>query len=282
MNTADIAMFDFRGRQLRTVVRDGEPHWVLMDLCGILGYTDAGQVTRWLDADDYTTAKFEDVFPGKAATALDAGRRITLVSEPGLYELIFRSARQEARAFKRWVTAEVLPTIRRTGTWREPGTDLATTLATDPDTALDLIDNITAAARELRARNRVLATANQQLADEHVVLAPKAAAYDAWFDTDDTCSVRDAARMLQRMFHIGENELRERMRRRWRWLELHSTAATRYATRLGYMINYVHVSEFGPCPSTGRLTSKGLQRAEAKLRAELPADRHLAPPPSDT
>ncbi|MBS2531984.1 phage antirepressor KilAC domain-containing protein [Catenulispora sp. NF23] len=132
-----------------------------------------------------------------------------------------------------------------------------------------------ATAAELADRNRVLGA-------EHTVLAPKAAAYDAWFDTDDTCSVRDAARLLRNLFVIGESELRERMRRRWRWVEVHSTTATAYAVGRGYMVNHTHVNEFGPCPSSGRLTSKGVQRLKDKLRKELPPERHLNTPPLGT
>lgn len=281
MTNSDIALFDFQGQQVRTVVRDAKPYWVLMDVCGILGYADAGQVTRWLDADDYHTAKFEDVFPGRAATALDAGRRITLVSESGLYELIFRSARPEARAFKRWVTSVVLPTIRKTGgVFIDPGSQFAHTLATDPAAALAMATNVIDIARQLQEKNQELTALNTELVAEHVVIAPKAAAYDAFFDTDDTCSVRDAARMLRRLFVIGESELREKMRRRWRWVEVHSTAATAYAVGRNYMINHVHSNEFGPCPASGRLTPKGFQRLKEKLAKELPPERHLIPAPT--
>ena len=280
MSSSDIALFDFQGQQIRTVVRDGEPYWVAKDVCDVLGYTNAGQVTRWLDSSDFTTVKYDQVFPGQAANALAASRRIALVTESGLYELIFRSERPEARAFKHWVTSVVLPTIRTTGAYVDPSSKLAQAVATDPAAALEMVADVLGIARQLQEKNRELTAKNTELAAEHVVIAPKAAAYDAFFDSDDTCSVRDAARMLRRLFVIREHELREKMRRRWRWVEVHSTTATAYAVGRNYMVNTVHVNEFGPCPASGRLTSKGFQRLKEKLAKELPPERHLIPAPA--
>lgn len=279
MATGDIALFDFQGQQIRTVIRDGEPYWVAKDVCDVLGYTNAGQVTRWLDPNDFTTLKYDEVFPGQTTNALDASRRIALIAESGLYELIFRSARPEARAFKHWVTSVVLPTIRKTGAYVDANSDLAHAVATDPAAALEMVADVLGIARQLQEKNQELTAKNTELAAEHVVIAPKAAAYDAWFDTDDTCSVRDAARMLRTLFVIGESELREKMRRRWHWVEVHSTAATAYAVGRNYMVNHVHTTEFGPCPASGRLTAKGVQRLKQKLAKELPPERHLIPAP---
>jgi len=144
------------------------------------------------------------------------------------------------------------------------------------------LDRIAAEQRALTAEATAaeLTARNIELGAEHIVLAPKAAAYDAWFDSNETCSVRDAARMLRNLFVIGEYELREKMRRRWRWVEVHSTAATAYAVGRNYMVNHVHTNEFGPCPASGRLTAKGFQRLKEKLTKDLPPERHLIPPPA--
>jgi len=214
MTSSDIAMFEFQGHQIRTVVRDGEPYWVAKDLCDVLGYVNAGQVTRWLDTADFTTLKYDEVFPGQAANVLDASRRIALIAESGLYELIFRSARPEARSFKHWVTSVVLPTIRRTGAYIDANSDLAQAVATDPAAALEMVADVLGIARQLQQKNQELTARNTELAAEHVVIAPKAAAYDAWFDTSALCSVRDTARLLYEQFGLRESELRERLRKR--------------------------------------------------------------------
>lgn len=264
MSTDDIALFDFDGQRVRVVVRDSEPWFVASDVARVLGYSDPQDaVARHVDREDTTHERINT-----ASELHDPViRRIIAVNESGLYSLIFGSKLPAAKAFKRWVTAEVLPTIRKTGGWLDPKIDLARALVTDPDAALDFIDNITSTARELRASNRALAAANQQLADEHVVLAPKAAAYDAWFDTSALCSVRDTARLLYGQFGLRESELRERLRT-WRWVEKNTAAATAYAVACGYMVNQPYVTEFGPRPSSGRITPAGFQRIQRKLDAE--------------
>ncbi|MBS2554543.1 phage antirepressor KilAC domain-containing protein [Catenulispora sp. NL8] len=280
MSTGDIALFDFEGRQVRVIIRDDQPWFVASDIARVLGYADPNDaVARHVDHDDISSEKIN--------TASDLQdpviRRIIAVNESGLYSLIFGSKLPAAKAFRRWVTAVVLPTIRRTGgVFIAPDSSLAHAIATDPTAALAMAANVLGIAQQLQEQNQALADKNTELVAEHVVIAPKAAAYDAFFDSDDTCSVRDAARMLRRLFSIGENELRDRMRRRWRWVEVHSTAATAYATGRGYMVNHTHVNEFGPCPSSGRLTAKGFRRLEAKLRKELPPERHLQPTPSQS
>ena len=147
----------------------------------------------------------------------------------------------------------------------------AQALATDPSAALDMAQMLLEAARDLARRNEALAAKNRQLQDEHVVLAPKAAAYDAWFDTNDTCTVRDAARLLHAEFGLREHEIRALLRG-WRWVERPSPAATAYAVSCNYMVNQPYLTEFGPRPSSGRLTAKGFRRLEAKLRARHTPD----------
>lgn len=158
--------------EIRVIERDGDPWFVAKDVTDILGYTNAGQVTRWLDKDDYITLKASDVFPGQYANALEASRRISLVSEPGLYELIFRSEMSHAKEFKRWVTHEVLPTIRKTGAYIDPASALAESVASgDIDALLELAQASVNAAKEARA--------------ELKVARPKAALFDAAMAYED-------------------------------------------------------------------------------------------------
>lgn len=94
--------------QLRVVTRDGEPWFVASDLAKALGYRDAANMTRVIDAEDLHTHN----------VSTSAGsREATIVNESGLYCAIFASRRPEAKQFKRWVTTEVLPAIRRTGSY---------------------------------------------------------------------------------------------------------------------------------------------------------------------
>lgn len=104
--TGALAPFDFQGRTVRVVLRDGEPLWVAADVATCLGYRDASNALRMLDDDEKGTHPVST--PGGEQEAL-------VVTESGLFHLILRSRLRGAVAFRRWVTGTVLPTIRRTG-----------------------------------------------------------------------------------------------------------------------------------------------------------------------
>lgn len=89
----------------------GNPWFVAKDVCRVLELGNVTEATRGLDEDER----------GSEFLNTSGGRQEMLtISESGLYSLIFRSRKDEARAFRRWVTSEVLPTIRRTGSYRQP------------------------------------------------------------------------------------------------------------------------------------------------------------------
>jgi prophage antirepressor-like protein len=99
--------FDYHGHDIRTVTdENGDVWFVTVDACKVLGHPNVSQVVSRLDEDEKLTS-----------TLWMAGqhREVVLVSEPGLYELMFTSRKQEAKAFKRWVKHEVLPALRKTG-----------------------------------------------------------------------------------------------------------------------------------------------------------------------
>lgn len=90
---------------------DGEPYFVAKDVCSILGISNHNDVVGRLDDDE----RRGSVMP------TPSGRQImTIVNESGLYNLIFRSNKPEAKSFRKWVTSEVLPTLRRTGRYELP------------------------------------------------------------------------------------------------------------------------------------------------------------------
>lgn len=107
----ELQVFAFNDHLVRTVQKDGEPWWVAKDVCDVLGLGNITETLRNLDEDELTSV------------ILKSGgqdREMRLVSEAGLYNLIFRSRKDEARAFRRWVTHDVLPQIRQTGTYKAP------------------------------------------------------------------------------------------------------------------------------------------------------------------
>lgn len=95
--------FNASNQQVRTVMLDGQPYFVAKDVCDVLGHTNPSVAIQMLDDDE------------RAKKSLGRQGEMWLVNESGLYNLIFRSNKPEAKAFRKWVTSEVLPTLRRTG-----------------------------------------------------------------------------------------------------------------------------------------------------------------------
>ncbi len=98
-----IQAFDFNERAVRCIMKDGEPWWVAKDVCEVLDIQNVTQAIERLDEDERSM-----FFLGRQGDA-------NIISESGLYTLILRSNKPEARSFRRWVTHEVLPTLRKTG-----------------------------------------------------------------------------------------------------------------------------------------------------------------------
>lgn len=103
----EITTFDFKGNDIRTIMIDCEPYFVGKDVAKVLGYKDtADALKKHIDEEDKLTRQFAD--SGQR-------REMTVINESGMYSLILRSKLSEAKKFKRWVTSEVLPAIRKTG-----------------------------------------------------------------------------------------------------------------------------------------------------------------------
>lgn len=99
----ELQTFDYNGSQVRTVEKDGEAWWVLSDVCVALGISNVSQAASRLDEDE--------------RSMFNIGRqgKVNVINESGLYNVILRSDKPQAKLFRKWVTSEVLPTIRKTG-----------------------------------------------------------------------------------------------------------------------------------------------------------------------
>ncbi|MEH7552769.1 BRO-N domain-containing protein [Bacillus altitudinis] len=100
-------VFDYKGNNVRTFMRDEEIWFVAKDVCDVLGMTDGRKSVNLLDNDERNTVPVIDV--------LGRSQKTLIINEPGLYTLILKSRKPEAKQFKRWVTHDVLPTIRKSG-----------------------------------------------------------------------------------------------------------------------------------------------------------------------
>lgn len=107
--TGTVTPFQYGNTPVRTITVEGEPWFVLADLCKVLGLTSPARVLDRLDSGVSQSHPIVDSL-GRTQTA-------TIVSEAGMYEVVIRSDKPEAVAFRRWIAAEVLPTIRKTGAY---------------------------------------------------------------------------------------------------------------------------------------------------------------------
>lgn len=110
MNQTQTAMqiFEYQGNEVRTIQHGDEVWWVLRDVCRVLGMTTPAKVAERLDDDEKGVSLIH---------TLGGNQKVTIINEPGLYAVILRSDKPEAKTFKRWVTHEVLPSIRKTGAY---------------------------------------------------------------------------------------------------------------------------------------------------------------------
>ncbi|MDI1899301.1 BRO family protein [Staphylococcus aureus] len=105
-----LQTFNFKELPVRTVEIENEPYFVGKDIAEILGYARADNAIRnHVDSEDKLTHQF---------SASGQNRNMIIINESGLYSLIFSSKLENAKRFKRWVTSEVLPSLRRTGTYQ--------------------------------------------------------------------------------------------------------------------------------------------------------------------
>lgn len=107
-STGTLVPFNYDGIEVRVVTQESEPWWVATDVARILQYRSAPDMTRRLDEEDKGYAKVRT--PG-------GEQELTIISESGLYDAVFRSNAEGAKPFRRWVTREVLPSIRKTGAY---------------------------------------------------------------------------------------------------------------------------------------------------------------------
>lgn len=108
-NEVKVFTFNESNQPIRVKVVNGEPWFVAKDVCRVLEHSNHKMAIKSLDEDEVSSVYLIDIMGRQQETKV--------VSESGLYSLIFQSRKPEARKFRRWVTSEVLPSIRKTGTY---------------------------------------------------------------------------------------------------------------------------------------------------------------------
>lgn len=188
MTDNEIQVFQFEGQMdLRSVIREEEPWFIAADVAKALGYRDATAAVRGLDDDER----------GAHNVCTPSGDQgMTIINESGLYSVILRSRVEGAKRFKKWVTSEVLPSIRKHGAYMTA--DKIDEVMTDPDNFIRLVE----ALRDERA-----AKEDAQAALD--AAAPKVDAYDAFMDAEGLYSMNAVAKILG----TGQNTLFADLRR---------------------------------------------------------------------
>lgn len=182
----ELQVFHYQDNQVRTIDRDGQPWFVLKDVCEVLGLGSPHKVAERLDEDE----KGRSQIP-----TLGGAQEMSVISESGLYNVILRSDKPEAKPFRRWVTGEVIPSIRKHGVYATAET--AEKLINDPDF---LIQTFTALKEEREKR--------QALEEQAEADRPKVLFADAVTTARNSILVGELAKILrQNGVAIGQNRL---------------------------------------------------------------------------
>jgi len=160
----DLQEFNFDGNNVRVITINGDPWWVLKDVCDVLGIDNQRNVAARLEDDE------KDVH---LVDTLGGNQNMTIINESGLYSVILRSDKPDAIRFRKWVTSEVLPSIRKTGSYAIPkGEELL---------ALAVIE----AERVIREKDQKIA-----------ILEPKAEVYEKISDSSGLKSLQEVSKIL--------------------------------------------------------------------------------------
>lgn len=179
----DMQIFTYNSTEVRTVEMNGEPWFVLKDVCEVLGIADHKVTARRLETDEVCQTPLTD--------SMGRQQETTVINESGLYNVILRSDKPEAKPFRKWVTSEVLPSIRKHGAYMTPETLQAAIL--NPDTMIQLCQQLKAE----QDKNAALTAANSQLTVDKQIMQPKADYFDELVDRNLLTSFRETAKQLE-------------------------------------------------------------------------------------
>nr|UVM93951.1 MAG: antirepressor protein KilAC domain protein [Bacteriophage sp.] len=261
MNT-EIQTFNFNNATMRTLTDTaGDPWFVLKDCMSILGLSNPTETAKMFDDDEFSTTEVID--------SIGRRQQTYIISEAGLYGLVLKSRKPEAKEFKRWVTHEVLPTIRKTGGYIP---------ATEADSDEDILAKaVLIAQKTIDLKNQQLRAKDAQIKE----LEPKAQALDAFTEIEDRLLVRDAAKILSNAgIPVSEKQLREWMTAN-DWIykhngSWHATAKHCTAGHLVMVMSTKHGTKADGTkfafPPTVRITRKGLALLHKRLGEDLLAN----------
>lgn len=199
--------------EVRTIEKNGEPWFVANDICKVLGHTNSRVAVAALDEDEKGVSK---------VYTLGGEQQMTVVNEAGMYQLVIRSNLPAAKAFKRWITHEVIPTIRRHGAYATETT--IESIIADPESGIKLLQALKA-EQERRKEAEAIAEAQR----------PKALFADAVAASDNSILVGELAKILrQNGVETGQNRLFRWMRDNG-YIMRYTNVPTQYSMERGLM-----------------------------------------------
>lgn len=193
----ELQIFTYNGNEVRTVQHNGETWWVLKDVCEVFGETNYRRVSGRLDEDEKGVSQIDT--PG-------GSQNMTVINEAGLYSTLFamqpekargvteeyiQQRREQLKSFRKWVTSEVLPSIRKHGAYMTPETLEQAIL--NPDTMIKLCT----ALKDEQDKNKALQAANSALTVDNQIMQPKAEYFDELVDRNLLTNFRETAKQLE-------------------------------------------------------------------------------------
>lgn len=172
----NIQIFKYENNDVRTVELNGEPWFSLKDVCAVLGISNHKMTAQRLDADEVILTDLTD--------SMGRQQETTVINESGLYNVILRSDKPEAKPFRKWVTSEVLPSIRKNGGYIAGQEQL---------TPSELM------AKALLVANKTLAERDARISEltvQNAIMQPKAEYFDELVDRNLLTSFRETAKQL--------------------------------------------------------------------------------------
>lgn len=181
-----LQTFSFNNQPVRTVQLNNQPYWVLKDVCDVLELSNPTVVANRLEDDEVTKFNLGGL-----------SGETNIITESGLYAVILRSDKPNAKEFRRWITSEVLPAIRKTGVYLTD--EKAYDITHNPQSLADL-----------------LMQAGEQLKQKEIIIQemrPKALFADAVATADTSILIGDLAKLIKQNGHdIGQKRLFEWLR----------------------------------------------------------------------
>lgn len=222
----ELQNFHFDGSAIRVQSLNGEPWFVAKDVSDILGYRTSNDMTRRLDADERGTQKVRTP---------SGDQEMTVINESGLYSAILGSNKPEVKRFKKWVTGEVLPAIRKTGGYINANENMSDA---------EIMSKALMIAQKTIDQKNSLIEEQQRVIEE---AQPKVAFVETFATSRGNILIRDFAKMISQALNVkfGQNEL-------FAWLKENGWMnSNRYPSFKSNERGLMHVTEGFHCLSDG-------------------------------